>query len=85
MSRCARCGYVMKVDLANCANCGADHTDRDEMQTRAETAPKTRPNVDKLSNAIERAKRQDGHGLTPAEVLTLAIAAEKWHKRETRP
>lgn len=51
--------------------------ERDEMQARAETAPKTKPSLS-LANAIERAKRNDGHGLTAAEVMTLAIAAEKW-------
>jgi hypothetical protein len=51
--------------------------ERDDMQTRAETAPKTKPSLS-LVNAIDRAKRNDGHGLTPGEVLTLAIAAEKW-------
>jgi hypothetical protein len=52
--------------------------ERDEMQARAETAPAVHPNVNKLTNAIERAIRNDGSGLTPAEVLTLAVAAEKF-------
>jgi hypothetical protein len=54
-----------------------DEAKDDDMKTRAETAPKTKPSLN-LVNAIERAKRYDGHGLTPGEVLTLALAAEKW-------
>lgn len=51
--------------------------ERESMQARAETAASSKANLN-LRNAIERAKRQDGHGLTPSETLTLAIAAEKY-------
>jgi NTP pyrophosphatase (non-canonical NTP hydrolase) len=51
--------------------------ERDEMAVRAETAPATKPKVSQLANAIARAVRNDGDGLNRAEVLTLALAAQK--------
>lgn len=47
------------------------------MQARAETAPKSKRSKDSLANVIARACAQDGHGLTAAEVLTLADAARR--------
>lgn len=48
--------------------------DRDEMQARAETAPKTKPSGLPLEAVVIRALRDDGHGLTPREVMTLVNA-----------
>lgn len=56
-------------------------SERDEMKARAETAPLTRASKLPLPEIVARAKKQDGHGLTPSEVIRMAIALDDIYLR----